>query len=340
MVATFTAMLTTDTLSAARAVLNDAIARLENNFADTSTPTNPVDGMLFFHSSNHTLQIYDLGNTAYRTIVPDITAAQGGVMHTTSAQTLAGTLTVNAATGDNHTPRAVQVEDAIQSVIINVGGFQTSDDKYLWSVPLASQYTIDEIYLICNTATTSSVVSTTDWEFQVRNLTAAEDLLSSPKLTSDTEITADARYALGVDQNNTKTDLASAGEVLELQVTKTGSPTDLQAAEIIVQIDYKVEPVLMTEEGKNKSVDLVLGSDTRFNLTAGLAVLLVTTFLAAVVAALDVKSNILSRLDMLAATDVALKEDVNEIKEILKANRADHDRLIALEARVKQLEGK
>jgi len=90
------------------------------------------------------------------------------------------------------------------------------------------------VTLVSDTATTGSD-GTNNWTFQVRNLTAAVNLLSTAKTTNGSEISADAVYDLNPNQNQT----IAANNVIELQITKNAVPTDLTTAEIMVVIEYQ-----------------------------------------------------------------------------------------------------
>jgi hypothetical protein len=118
-----------------------------------------------------------------------------------------------------------------KTAVAAVGGFNATEQKYLFVAPYAC--TVSAVGLVSDTTTSSSNAGT-NFAFQVQNLTQANSLCSSATNTSQTEITGDARYVLPVDQNLTLT----ADDVLELQITKTGAPTDLSSAEVIAVVDY------------------------------------------------------------------------------------------------------
>ena len=120
-----------------------------------------------------------------------------------------------------------------QCVIAKIGAIAATDQKYLLIAPRALR--VQSIKLVSDVTTASSAAGSKEYGFKVKNLTQNNDLGATDTVTSDTEITADTAYTITVDQN---LDIA-AGDVLELQVTKTGSPTSLAAAEIIVMIAYK-----------------------------------------------------------------------------------------------------
>lgn len=118
------------------------------------------------------------------------------------------------------------------SAMVRIGGLAASDDRFLFVVPPGAA-TIGQVTIVSDTATVGSD-GANNWTFQVRNLTAANDLLSAVKTTNGAEIPADAVYDLGPDQNLSP----SANDVLELQIVKTLAPTDLTAAEISAFIEW------------------------------------------------------------------------------------------------------
>lgn len=61
------------------------------------------------------------------------------------------------------------------------------------------------------------------WDFQIRNLTAAVNLLAAAKTTNGAEISANVPYDVLADQNQTP----AVNAALELQITKTGAATTL-----------------------------------------------------------------------------------------------------------------
>ena len=131
-----------------------------------------------------------------------------------------GTVTLNATT--NLQTNMVQAA---------IGGFNATEQKYLFSAPSSCQVT--NVILLSDTATASSDGSN-NFTFQVQNLTDAEALLSAVVTTDSNEIVADAAYQITPDQNNN----LDQGDVLELQITKTGTPTDLSSAEVVAFVSY------------------------------------------------------------------------------------------------------
>ena len=86
---------------------------------------------------------------------------------------------------------------------------------------------------VSDTATAASDAGN-KYDFQVANLTQTNNLLASAKSTNGAEIAANTVYDLGPDQNRQ----VAANDVLELQITKTGAPTDLSGAEVAVVVEY------------------------------------------------------------------------------------------------------
>jgi hypothetical protein len=107
------------------------------------------------------------------------------------------------------------------------GGLAGSDDRYFGVAP--ANMTVQGCTLISDTATTGSDGSH-NWAFQIANLDAATTLLAAAQATNDTEITAEVAYAITPDQNQN----IALDDILELQITQTGTPTSLASARIKV----------------------------------------------------------------------------------------------------------
>jgi len=117
--------------------------------------------------------------------------------------------------------------------VVTLDGWDATDQRYLFVAPYDCR--IDQVYLVSDTAVAAN--DTNYYSFQVQNLTQSEALLSSAQTTQatgGTAITADTPYAVAPDQNH----VISDGDVLELQVTETGTATDLTGAEIIAVVEY------------------------------------------------------------------------------------------------------
>ena len=123
--------------------------------------------------------------------------------------------------------------DFKNTTVMLLGGISESVNKFVFIAP--TRCVITSIKLVSDTSTASSAAGSKEYTFQVANLTQTLDLLSATKKTSGTEITGDAAYDLRVNQNLT----LAQDDVLELQIVKTGSPTDLSSAQISVALTYR-----------------------------------------------------------------------------------------------------
>ena len=138
---------------------------------------------------------------------------------------------------DNKTitdPVAEIAERALKKAsVVSVSGWNGTTNRYIFVAPY--DCCIDQVSIVSDTAVTAS--DTNYYSFQVQNLTASLALLSgaqTTKTTGGTAITADAPYAVAPDQNQ----VVSDGDVLELQITETGTATDLTAAQIAAVVEY------------------------------------------------------------------------------------------------------
>ena len=120
-----------------------------------------------------------------------------------------------------------------KTVGMNIGGFNATEQKFLFAVPFGCS--ILDVVLVSDTATTGSDGSN-NYQFQVANLTQTQDLLSSQVSTNGNEIAADTVFTITPDQNTG----VAPDDVLELQITKNGTATDLSGAEVIVEVHYVV----------------------------------------------------------------------------------------------------
>jgi hypothetical protein len=125
-----------------------------------------------------------------------------------------------------------QNEDFTNSTLHSVVGIAGSINKYLFIAP--NRCVIRKIKLVSDTTTASSDGSN-KYTFQVVNLTKTLNLLSTAKTTNGAEITQHVAYNLGADQNL----VIDANDIIQLQITKTGSPTSLATAALSFQIDYR-----------------------------------------------------------------------------------------------------
>jgi hypothetical protein len=98
--------------------------------------------------------------------------------------------------------------------------------------PSADRAVVSRITLVSDTATVGSDGSN-NWSLQVHNLTAATTMFATAPTTNGDEFAADTAWSADVDQNAT----IAADDVLEVRVTKTGTPTSLAAARVAICLD-------------------------------------------------------------------------------------------------------
>ena len=144
----------------------------------------------------------------------------------TLANTGALTIANNAVTGQK---ASTNLKTKVS--VTNIGGFNATEQKFIFICPQAST-DINQILLVSDTATSGSDGSN-NFTFQVQNLTQANSLLSAATTTDSNEIVADTAYSITPNQNNTG---LAQGDVIELQITKTGTPTDLPSAEVMIEV--------------------------------------------------------------------------------------------------------
>ncbi len=137
-----------------------------------------------------------------------------------------GLILKDADSGDNYVIFSVNeyslsVSGIEQCVGADITGANDSDyQDYLFCAH--HDLKVEQVVIYADADGGSSDDSSNNYEFQVQNLTDAEALISSPLNTGDDSVlnTADTAYTLGVDQNQ----LLDTGDILELQVTASGTP--------------------------------------------------------------------------------------------------------------------
>lgn len=123
-----------------------------------------------------------------------------------------------------------------ETVPVNLGALTATGDHYLFVAPDAC--TITKVRLVPDAATTSTA-GVNEWGFQLRNLTGAVNLFSAAPTTATAvggvgggvEFAVDTPWNLTPDQNAT----LAAGDVLELQITKTGAPGNTGRTLVLVE---------------------------------------------------------------------------------------------------------
>ena len=221
-------MATTDLLSDSRTVLNDGLASLKSSFSGSTAPGSPVAGQWHYDTDDNKVYLYD--GATWNLVIGDAGSAGGGMIHSAGTypfsgdQSMGGNLLTNLGSGSATTDalQKAQIDGRLLESFVPYRADadpSTSFDMYVMRATAA--ITIVEAYLIVGTSTSSSAGN--KWGIQVRNLTQAEDLISSAYDTNGADLSADAATALGVDQNLT----IAAGDILEIQFVATGAPTAL-----------------------------------------------------------------------------------------------------------------
>lgn len=113
---------------------------------------------------------------------------------------------------------------------IRIGGLAASDNFFLGT--MNENVRLEEV-VICSDTATSGSSGGANYAVQLRNMTAAANLLATAWDTdADAEIAVDAATIITLDQNQ---DVAT-NDLFEVQITKTGAPTDLSSAEITLEL--------------------------------------------------------------------------------------------------------
>lgn len=226
------------TLASSRGILNDALEALRSSFSGASAPTSPapVAGQVYLNTSDSFVYIYT--GSAWVKLAGPLGATAGTVLANgsvafTAPQSMGSQKLTNLASG-TATSDAInkgQV-DAQRSVLaVRIGTISATLDAFVFA--MGANAVISDVAILTTASLTSS--GTDRWTVQLRNLTAAANLLSAAYDTDvDGDFTADARNALTPDQNLAIT----AGHVLEVQFTKFGSIGNL--TDVVVLVEYTV----------------------------------------------------------------------------------------------------
>lgn len=222
--------------------INNNFTALATHHYGASAPSSPTIGYIWHDSDTpsatvNAIKIYD-GTDWVEIGRLDVT---NNKWQAGNAQEFAADVDANgfkitdlaAGTSANDATRKAQIDAMIQMTSVSVDGIAATVNIPLIAAP--SAITISDVKIISDTATTGSGAGD-NYTFQIENVTAANNLKASAKSTNGAEISANTIYAIGLDQNLTLT----TGNVLRLVVTKTGSPTSLASAKIMVQVNYTV----------------------------------------------------------------------------------------------------
>lgn len=124
---------------------------------------------------------------------------------------------------------------AIQSARVNVGGVAGGEAKFCFFH--AQPVQVLAAWIISDTATAGSGAGT-KYLFEVKNKTAVTTLASEDTNVGG-ELLVDTPWTLGAIANGS----IAGADVLKLEITKTGVPTDLSGAEVMVAIAYVTNPL-------------------------------------------------------------------------------------------------
>ncbi len=139
-----------------------------------------------------------------------------------------GTISYNATLGSGTTRGGTGQLDLHQVSWVSKWGTVSATTSEYGCAPSIPVY-IDKVTLISSLATTSD--GGNNWTFQLHNRTATLTLFATAPTTNGSEFVVDTAKVLTPDQNT----LITAGEVLELVATLTGTPGNL--GQFHVQID-------------------------------------------------------------------------------------------------------
>lgn len=87
-------------------------------------------------------------------------------------------------------------------------------------------------FSLASSVGTSGSDGSNNYTFQLHNITQTLDLLATAVTTNSNEITANSEFGGAANQNQN----VSSGDVLQVVITKTGTPTDLSSADIVFQV--------------------------------------------------------------------------------------------------------
>lgn len=137
----------------------------------------------------------------------------------------------NAANSDWVVIAAINARNHVFRPMVRIGPVSGTDQFYLLVARDACR--ILGVSWLTDTATSGSDGSN-NYAVQIMNHTQANNLRATAWDTfTDAELAADAENFIAADQNQ---DIA-VGDVIEIQITQTGSPTSLAGAECAFQLD-------------------------------------------------------------------------------------------------------
>ena len=227
------------TVSAWRTIINDFGESLRTNFSGATAPGSPVKGQFFYDTDDDSIWVYQ--GAAWVLWLPDAKLTGGGFIRKDGSVAMTAALNlgsqkitaVASGTASTDGVNKGQVDSLARITSLHLGTISAGPEEKMLFSAAGIAATILEIYLSNENGVVSDVTNL--WTFQVRNLTAGNNLRSTAKSTNGNAITADTLYALGLDQNLG----LAANDVLELQLTRGGAPNNLQ--ELCVYVKYRID---------------------------------------------------------------------------------------------------
>lgn len=195
---TFTAPAGTDNVAlAVRQYLVDRDEALRTLFSGSSAPSSPSAYQLWADTSSKILKQRNGSNSAWVEVLP-----------------LADTVRLS---------QPLQLSGALAAATL------------LAALPMAAK--VLRVLVVPSATTSTSVATTKEWTFALRNLTTSLDLFSATPSTATTvvgvgggEMTANTAYSLTSNQNSQ----VAANDVLRLTIAQNGSPTAVSNCSIVL----------------------------------------------------------------------------------------------------------
>lgn len=233
-----------DSVKASRQKLNDGLESLRTNFSNATEPSSTVAYMWWVDTTTGTLKMRNAADTAWITVLEDLTISGMGLMRRASPAAdanldmngdgggpykiinlLDGTAATDAATKG-------QVDGGLHQMVFDVGTINAS--ATIHGMFRGSGLDIVDAYLI--TATGTALHASNYWQMTLRNITDSVDLNLNRKTTesgaSNAEaITANVWWAFNIDQNQTA---ITAADNVALEIVKVGTPSDLTNCKLVI----------------------------------------------------------------------------------------------------------
>lgn len=223
------------TINSALNDLQNAVQSDRSQFSGTSEPTNTVAFQFWADSTLTSLKIRNAGNSNWISLFPDLTVAGGGLV-----QAASGAFTTNAPTSSvaasatNELARKGEVDARPLFQTAQMTMPLTTGNQVCCALRNSTQVaTILDVTLV-GTGTTSGSDGSNYHRFQVRRVNDGLTLLSTPKTTATQEMTGQAPYFLGVDQNT----LLTGSTTLRLEYDKVGTPTNISSGQLFIVTSF------------------------------------------------------------------------------------------------------